>query len=266
MRRAAALLLALVLAPGCGWFSRPSTWEEWLNEAPAAWKAGNYAKVFELCSNAFDAAHLAKQGAKAVLALECMAEASTREEKPEKAFPAYAIVLRDYAADVFRSGSGLRLRNNYGANLVNAGEKQAGLAMLEEALDADEGTIYHSSGNYRLRMFVVANLARAARVFADTPIGIRVSSEILFEIENHLVNERFRQNMHLTLGTADALLAIAELVRLRGDPARAEEIVANAREQRTIEDVLLEGQQRRPQCEPRIIRALSITSCYAEVK
>ena len=261
-----ALLLALLCVPGCGWFSRPSTWEEWLNEAPAAWKVQDFAKAFELCSNAFDAAHKAKQGAKAVLALECLAEASTREEKPEKAFPAYAIVLRDYEPDVLKSGSGLRLRNNYGANLVNAGEKQAGLEMLVEALDADEGTIYHSSSDYRMRMFLVANIARAARVFADTPTGIRVSSEILFEIENHLVNERFKQNMHLTLGTADALLAIAELVRLRGDPARAEEIVANAKEQRAIEDVLLEGRQRRPQCEPRIIRTLSITSCYAEVR
>lgn len=263
MRLAAALVLAL-LVPGCS--KSPSTWEEWLKDAPGAWKAGDYAKVFDLCSRAFDAAHKTAQGAKAVLALECMAEASTREGKPEKALTAYATVFRAYEADVLKSGGALRLRNNYGANLVNAGQKQDGVAMLEEVLDAYEGTPQHSSNNYRLRMFVVANLARAARVFADTPAGIRVSSEILSEIENHLVNERFRQNLPLTLGTADALFAIADLVRLRGDPAAAGELVAKAKEQLAIEDELIAGQQRRPQCEPRTIRALAITSCYTEVK
>ena len=268
MRRFAVLPFAFVLAlaAGCGKFSKPATWEEWLKDAPAAWQKQDFARAFDLCDHAFALAHQAANGPKAVLALECMAEAATQMGKPEMAFPAYETAMRAYDADMVTLGNALRLRNNFAVALVNAGRKHEGTAGFESALDAYEGTPAHSSANYRIRMLLVTNLARAARVFTDTDSGVRVSSEILREILNHLENERFRQNLPATLGTADALTAIAELVRLRGDPRYATELVAMAKEQRAIEDELLAGAQRRPQCEPVVVRALSFHSCYAQLQ
>ena len=134
------------------------------------------------------------------------------------------------------------------------------------SVDAYEGTPQRSKDKFRVRMQLVSNLARAVRVFPDSEQSIRVSTDILAEIQNHLDNERFRNNLPFTLGTADAMAAIAELIRLRGDPGAAEELVAKAKEQLVVEDAILAGQMRRLPCEPVTVRSLLIRSCYATVR
>lgn len=266
MRRALACLatLALLAAPGCT--RKPASWKEWIDEAPAAFKAEQFDTAFEHCRKAFDYATAEKSGPRAIAALECMAEAAGRAGRMERAFAAFETVLRDYDDDLRVSGAGLRLRNNYAVALVDAGRKQDGVNLLAETLDAYEGTPQRSKDNFRVRMQLVSNLARAVRVFPDSEQSIRVSTDILAEIQNHLDNERFRNNLPFTLGTADAMAAIAELVRLRGDPAAAEELIAKSKEQLAVEDEITAGQMRRLPCEPITVRSLLIRSCYATVK
>jgi tetratricopeptide (TPR) repeat protein len=266
MKRALAALAvaALLAAPGCA--RKPSSWKEWMDEAPAAMKAGNYAAMFDDCRKAFDYATVDKVGPQAVAALECMALAAENEGKIEKAFPAFEAVLRDFDEDLRISGGALRLRNNYGVALVEAGHKQEGVDLLDASLDAYEGTPQRSKDNLRVRLLLVANLARAVRVFPDSEPSIRVSTDILKEITNHLENQRYRNNLVATLGTADAMTAIAELVRLRGDPAYAQELLAQAKDQLAVEDEILAGEMRRIACQPVIVRSLVMRPCYASLR
>lgn len=266
MTRALACVaaLALLALPGCS--HKPSSWKDWIDEAPAAFKAEKYALAVEHCRKAFDYAVAEKNGPRAVGALECIAEAANRAGNMELAFPAFEVVLRDFDEDLRVAGSGLRLRNNYAVALVEAGRKQDGVNLLDQTLDAYEGTPQRSKDNFRVRMQLVSNLARAVRVFPDSEQSIRVSTELLTEIQNHVENERFRNNLPFTLGTADAMAAIAELIRLRGDPAAAEELKEKAKEQLALEDELLAGQMRRLPCEPVTIRSLLIRACYATLR
>ena len=150
--------------------------------------------------------------------------------------------------------------------LVNLGEKAGGVAQFEAALDAYEGSAYHSLLHYHVRMVLVANLARAARVFAEEQSGIRVSSVILDEIQVTLENERFNKNFAGTLGTGDALAAISELVRLRGDPKAAAELAEQAKEQQAKESAYLSSASRMPPCDQVIVRSLVMRGCYAVLK
>lgn len=257
------LATGLIAVPGCA--RKAASWKEWIDEAPAAFKAERYDRALEQCGKAFDYAVAEKNGPRAIGALECMAEAANRAGRMEATFPAFEIVLRDYDDDLRISGAGLRLRNNYAAALVDYGRKQDGVNLLDETLDAYEGTPQRSKDNYRVRMQLVANLARTVRVFPDSDPSIRVSTDVLAEILNHVENARFRKNLPFTLGTADAMAAIAQLIRLRGDPGAAEELMARSREQQAIEDEVLEGKMRRVPCEPVTIRSLMLRSCYAAV-
>jgi len=261
---AAAMALALVFAPGCQ--RKPASWKEWMDEAPATWKAQRFGETFEHCRKAMDYALEEKSGPRAVASLECMAEAATREGKVAKALPAFELVLRDYDADLRTSGAALRLRNNFAVAMVDEGRKQDGVDLFDSTLDAYEGTPQSSRTDYRVRMLLAANLARGVRVFPDSDASIRVSTEILDEIDNHLVTERFRKNPVATLGTAEAMAAIAELIRLRGDPRAANELAAKAREQLAIEDDVLEGQMRRIPCVNINIRSLVLRPCYASLR
>jgi tetratricopeptide (TPR) repeat protein len=265
MRAVLALVVATGLLAAAGCARKPASWKEWIDEAPAAFKAEQYTLALEHCRKAFDYALAEKNGPRAIGALECMAEAAQRAGKMEAIFPAFDTVLRDYDDDLRISGAGLRLRNNYAAALVDAGRKQDGVNLFDETLDAYEGSPQRSRDNYRVRMQLVANLARTVRVFPDSEESIRVSTVILAEILNHVENARFRKNLPYTLGTADAMAAIAHLIRLRGDPVAAEELMAKSREQQAIEDEVLEGRQRRVPCEPVTIRSLMLRSCYAAV-
>jgi len=260
----AALALAVCAVPGCA--RKASTWKEWIDEVPAEWKAERYDRAFALCTRALEHADSEKNGPRAVAALECVAEAATRLGKPEMALPAYESVLRDYDNDLRISGGALRIRNNFAVALVEAGRKQEGVDLLDASLDAYEGTPQRSLDNFRVRLQLVANLARAVRVFPDSDASVRVSTELLQEIENHLATSRFRKNYSFTLGCAEAMAAIAELIRIRGDPRHAEDLLAASRDQLAIEDEVLAGKMRRIPCEPVTIRSLVLRPCYATLR
>ena len=258
------LVLSLLVPAGCS--RGPQNWRQWIDQATAEFKADRPAKAFEACDNAWMAAVKEKDAKQAVAAYECLWEAALRMGHPEKAFPAFRRILAEYDSALLESGAGLRHRNNFGVALVNLGEKAEGVAQLEAALDAYEGSAYHSTFHYRVRMLIVANIARAARVFAEEQSGIRVSSVMLDEIQATLENERYARNVAATLGIGDALAAISELVRFRGDPKAAAELLEQAKEQQSIESAYLEGAPRTPPCDQVITRSLVLRACYAVLR
>lgn len=267
VRTIARFLLAfaiLGLAAGCK--RGPSSWKEWMDEAPAAYRASQWDKAFEACGKAYQVALENANGPQVIAAYECMADTARLTGKAERAIPAFATILAKYDKDLQKSGGALRMRNNHSVALVEAGEKREGIALLASTLDAYVGTPFDSKLNYRLRMTLVENLARATRVLPEEDAGVRVSSEILAEILSHLENERFRKNEINTIGSGDALAAIADLVSQRGDPKYGSELAAMAREQRKVEDELLEGQPRRMPCESLTVRSLVMKPCYAILK
>lgn len=255
------LLLSLLVPAGCS--RGPHNWRQWIDQATVEFKAERYGKAFEACDNAWREAMTEKSAPQVVSAYECISEAAVRLGQPEKTFPYIRTILANYDRAMLESGSGLRHRNNYAVALVKAGEKQEGVAQLEAALNAYEGSAFHSSNNFRQRMVLTENLARAARVFADEKAGVNVSSVMLDEILAHLELYRYRQDVAATLGAGDALAAIADLVRLRGDPKAADDLMAQAREQQSIESSFLDGQPRAIPCDQVIVRSLVLRSCYA---
>lgn len=235
-----------------------------MDQATPPFKAQQFDVAFAHCRKAYDYAVAEKKGPQALAALECMAESSARIGKPELAFPFYEAVLRDYDTSVREASAGLRLRNNYGVALVQIGEKARGVKVLEEALDAYEGTPQASRENYRARMLLVTNLAKAVRVFADGDTGIRMSTDMLAEILNYLENARFRKQEPSTLGTGDALAAISELVRIRGDVRHAAELAEQAKEQLAVE-TSLSDEIRRPPCDYVALRSLTFRPCWVQL-
>ncbi|APV48524.1 hypothetical protein BWI17_01765 [Betaproteobacteria bacterium GR16-43] len=267
MRTAAHCLLAFALACSAAGCKRgPSSWKDWIDEATPHYRASQWAKAYEACEKAYNVALETSNGPQVVAAYDCMAETARLMGTPGKANAAFAPILAKYGTDLQKSGAGLRLRNNYGVALVEVGDKRDGIAQLEAALDAYPGTPFESKINYRLRMTLIENLARAVRVLPEEDAGVRVSSEMLAEILSTLENARFQKNEITTIGSGDALAAIADLVRLRGDPKYAAELAAQAKEQRALEDTLLEGQLRRMPCESLSVRSLVMKPCYATLK
>ena len=266
MSSALRIVLVFLLLVPAGCSRGPQNWRQWIDQATAEFKAERPAKAFEACDNAWMAAVKEKDAKQAIAAYECLSQAALLLGKPEKTFPAFRKILAEYDRALLESGSGLRHRNNFGVALVNLGEKAEGVAQLEAALDAYEGSAYNSMLHYHVRMLIVANLARAARVFAEEQSGIRVSSVILDEIQVTLENERFNKNFAGTLGTGDALAAISELVRFRGDPKAAAALAEQAKEQQANESAYLSGAPRTPSCDQVIIRSLVMRGCYAVLK
>ena len=256
------ILLSLLLLLPAACSRGPSNWREWIDQATTEFKLGAPGKAFDACNKAYEAAVKDGDAQQVVSAYECLEEAAIQQGKPERALPIFRTVLAKYDSALLKAGSGLRLRNNFAVTLVNQGEKAEGVAQLEAALDAYEHSVYHSSKNYRQRMLLVENLARAARVFTEEDSGIRVSSVILDEIVNDLENARYKKNFGPTIGAGDALAAIAELVRMRGDPQGAKDLAAQAKDQQMQEDDYLAGQPRRIPCDQLIIRSLVLRRCY----
>lgn len=261
-----AFLLCLILPAACS--RGPQNWRQWIDQATAEFKADRPAKAFEACDNAWKDAVKEKNAPQAILAYECIYEAAVRLGQTEKTFPYFRTILSTGAYDsaMLESGSGLRHRNNFGVALVRAGEKQEGVAQLDTALDAYAGSAFHSSNNFRQRMVLTENLARATRVFTEEAAAIKVSSVMLEEILVHLEGQRYRNDVSTTLGAGDALAAIADLVRLRGDPKAADELAKQALEQQSMETHFLDRQPRTIPCDQVIIRSLVLRACYAVLR
>jgi len=244
----------------------PSSWKDWIDEAAIAYRASQWPRAYESCEKAYNVALEAANAPQLIAAYDCMADSARLMGTPAKANAAFVPILGKYDADLLKSGTALRLRNNYGVALVEIGDKREGIAQLLATLDAYPGTSSDSKLNYRMRMTLIENLARAVRVLPEEDAAVRVSSEMLAEILSATENARFLKNEITTIGSGDALAAIADLVSLRGDPKYAFELAAQAKEQRTLEDALLEGQLRRMPCELFSVRSLVMKPCYATLK
>ncbi|QJR13809.1 hypothetical protein [Usitatibacter palustris] len=261
MRFAAALLLLFLLA-GCEQWFPPKKWEESITRATDAWNKREYTKAAELCAVALQQAMGARDPAKVMPALECLAEATWLEGKPLKANVALAQVQAEFPTDFAAWAGRHRLRNNDAVALLEAGRKADAIAAFEAALDANVDSPAHSSNDYRARMVIVTNLGRLGQPEPEGPLGVRLSTEILTELRQRLL--RYEQQTPLMLqGMGEALVPIAEIVRQRGDPREAEELLAIAKERREADVESLGANQL--VCSKFTIRLLAFESCMREV-
>lgn len=244
----------------------PRTYEDAMKAAGPAFDAGDMAKAFTLCQRALELADKVGNGSRTVWALECVAEASLRMGRPEKAFAAYATVIGTYDGDLKMTIGRLRLRNNYGVALYNAGRKKEGITTIVAALDAYAGTNRSSSfwADFSRRMRVVTNLARATMSDASSPVAERLVGELADEIVARMTTAAVR---NLDPGGPEALSAIADLARARGQAARADELAALAGERQAAEAAALAGVARaRRECDTVRVAGISIETCLQKIK
>lgn len=207
-----------------------------MTAAAPGYAAGDMATAFTLCQRALELADRAGNGFKAIFALECVAAASQRMGKPEKALPAYAKVIGTYGADLSTFLSRLRLRNNYGVALYKAGKRAEGITVIEEGIGTFEGSPaspypYHL---FPQRMFLVANLAHAVRDDPQGEVATRLTGGIAQVIEAAI--EQSGDGVDLVMNSARALAAIAELEHSRGQVARADALAQLAAQRQMTED------------------------------
>jgi hypothetical protein len=266
MKRLAAAMVAvaLVLAPGCS--RKPSSWKDWMDEAPAAWKAERFDEAFEHCRKAFDYAVAERSGPRAVGALEVHGRSRGAAGEDGEGAPGFrggAARLRRRPARLGRRAApAQQLRRGAG----RGGRKQEGVDLLDASLDAYEGTPQRSLDNFRVRMQLVSNLARAVRRVprqrrrrADLdghPEGDREPPRERALPQQPAVHARHRRRDGGDRGAHPAA----------GDPRSAEELLGQAREQLAIEDGVLGGQMRRIPCEPVSVRSLVLRPCFATLR
>jgi tetratricopeptide (TPR) repeat protein len=264
--RYAAIACAGLLLGACDSRTGPKTYEEAMKAAAPAYEAGDMAKAFTLCQRALELADKAGSGFNAIFALECVAAASLRMGKPEKASPAYAKVIGTYGTDLSKFLSRLRLRNNYGVALYNAGKRADGIKVIKEAIEPFEASP-NSPYPYFLfpqRMFLVANLAHAVRDNPQGEVATRLTGAIAQVIEAAI--EQSGEGVDLVMNSAKALAAIAELERKRGQVARADALAQLAAERQVAEDQVIATRPRygyTRECDHYGSRhPLSIESCF----
>jgi hypothetical protein len=262
IRYAAIACTGLLLGACAG----PRTYEEAMTAAAPDYVAGDMAKAFTLCQRALELADGTGNGSQAIFALECVAAASLRMGKPEKALPAYAKVVGTYGTDLSKFLSRLRLRNNYGVVLYNSGKRADGIKVIDEGIGAFEGSPaspypYHL---FPQRMFLVVNLAHAVRDDPQGEVATRLVGGIAPVIEAAIVQSG--EGVDLVMNSARALAAIAELERTRGQVGRADALARLAAERQTAEDQVIATRPRygyTRECDHYGSRhPLSIESCF----
>ena len=258
----AALACAALLLAACDSLFGPKTYEEAAKAAAPAYKAGDMAKAFKLCQRAVEIADKVGHGGKAINALDCAADAALRMGKPEKALPAYAAVLGTYDSDLKSHPSRFLLHNNHGVTLYNAGKKAEAINTIERAIDTYEAT--SQSRAFHTRMRLVINLAHAAMDSPDSAIANRLAGEFAEEIEDRIAGST--HGVHLIMGGAEALDAIAKLVRKRGDGARADQLAAIAAEQQSAEDTIAaRSPTLQRECEKLYMIGGQFESCFRKI-
>ena len=260
--RIAAGLVAFALLAGCG--KLPRTYVESIEQATLAWNRNDMKKAFALCVHAFDLAIADRNVGKALEALECEAEAAWRLEQPLKAESHLRFVLNRFEPNLQTSAGAHRLRNNFAVALVAAGKRDEGREMLEATLDAYEGTASHSSNDYRVRMQLLTSLARLALDDPDGPLGVRLSTAILQEIQVRLDGDA-RYGNTTPPGEAPVLTHIAEITLKRGDPERAKALAELAKERREEEKERGIDPAAPRICHKLTVRLMAFSSCFREV-
>lgn len=251
---------------GCDTVLGPRTYDGAMKAAGLALDAGDMATAFKLCQRALELADKVGNGLRTVWALECVAEASLRMGQPENAFPAYATVIGTYDDSLKTTIGRLRLRNNYGVALYNAGKKTEGITAIAAALDAYAGTPYSSSFcvDFSRRMRVVTNLAHATMTHAGSPIAERLVGEVADEIVAPMARTPVGQ---LDPGASEALSAIADLARARAQAARADELATIASERQATEEAAMAGVGRaRRECDTMPVVGIPFETCLQKIK
>ncbi len=263
MKILAAAACAIALA-GCGKLPTQN-WAESIERATTAWKANDFKRVLQMCQRAFDQAIEAGAPARAIQAHECEAEAAWKLGKPELSFKNLEFLVTRYEKALAPEFGAIRLRNNRGVALIAQGKREEGLAAIEAAMDAYEGTPHHSANYFRVRMILVNNLLRLVVTEPESALGVRLSSQVLDEIERRIERDT-RLKAETPAGYAEALKLIAKIVSARGDPAAGKALAERARELKAEEDEMVAATRlESPLCHKLTIRLLAFTACYREV-
>jgi tetratricopeptide (TPR) repeat protein len=245
--RVAVLASMLMLLSACGKVFGPKTWEETLKAVAEAQAKGDHAKVLDLCSQAFEIWDKAGNGGRVYLALECLSDASVKTGKPAVELPRYASYFKSYAGELRNVPGILRLPNNYAIALEGASRRAEAIAALEEALTTYKG-MADFGDSYAQRMRVTRNLAKLYTSAGPGEVAASFAAATAAEIEKKVVNGS--GSVHLHMGSAAALDALADLLLRNGAAARSAEIAALAREHRV-------GEEEAARRSPRLARA-----CY----
>lgn len=224
---------AALLAAGCGKFGGPKTYDEAMKAAKAALAEGDTKKVHALCARALEIAEKIGNGSQAISALECYVETAARIGKTAATLPAYATVIGRYPKDLANTVSRFRLRNDYAMALHAAGKEDQAIAVLTEALSAYMGTGRAGWDTVWERMHIVRNLAKIHAKKGPSAASAAFAIEWADEIEAHVARNAGAYN--LRLGAGVALEALADLISVNNDPARAAATRAVAVEQKESE-------------------------------
>lgn len=259
-------MLLAVAAGGCDALFGPTSYEDAMRSAGPALQAGQMSKALRFCQSAFEFADKARNGSRAVLALDCMAAAIGPSSSAEQIRPAYAIVLDRYDSSLRNYGGRFRLRNDYGVALYVSGRQDEGIRVLAESLDAYSGTPYALTHHavFPQRMRIVVNLARASRSRPDGVDASRLLGPLADEIE--VVAGATGTADTAERRVAEALAALGELARSRGDAAKADVLAAKASERQALENgatQTLVGAK--PECHKIELFGTPIERCFARL-
>jgi hypothetical protein len=269
MTRAAALFILLAVLPaGC---SRkppppppPATSEAAMKASDDPFTRGEWGKVFALCELAVELADKEGKGGRALWALECMQDAAARMVPAPSTLKASEIAIRKYWPSLQGSGGRHRLPNNYAVMLYAAGRKAEAATVLSETIDAYTGSSLHSSGDFRARVVMVRNLARAVMDTPYDPNAEWLVREALPELEARLVPERY--GLHGNLGVGDAMAAIALLIEKRGAATLAAKVSEKAEARIAEETAFIAGRPDfTPYCQPVVVHGSEVRGCFLSI-
>jgi predicted small lipoprotein YifL len=271
MTRLAASLASLALAlavAGCGRKPPPppppATVAEAMKAAEAAFSRGEWSNVLASCERALELADKEGSGGKALLSLECMQDAAGRMKPVPSTLKASEIVMGKYAQVLRGSAARHRIPNNHAVMLHAAGRRDEAAAVLSEAIDADAGTGFHSSGDFRARVVMIRNLARASMDSPHGPLAEWIVREALPEVEARLDPER--HGLHANLGVGDAMAAIARLAEKRGAATFAAQVSEKAEARIAEETAFIAGRpDLSPYCPAAPLHGREVRACFQSI-
>lgn len=207
----ALALAALLGACGRG-HTAPASWEEAMQPLHELWTLSRWNAVFALCEHAFRYGERDGQG-RAVLALDCLAESSARQGKPERALPYFDKFFKEDRKQLQQVDALFRLANNHGVLLIESGKREAGIARLQEAFEAIADEPYSPSRrNFASpRAMIVKNLARAWYDRASEP-NVKAWVEEQGEWYRDYM-ERSQHTGQIAVGSSAALEALVVIGR-----------------------------------------------------
>jgi hypothetical protein len=271
LTRLAAGFLFLALAIAAAGCSRkppppppPATVAEAMKAAEAAFSRGEWSNVLASCERALQLADKEGKGGSALQSLECMQDAAGRMKPVPSTLKASEIVMGKYAQVLRGSAARHRIPNNHAVMLHAAGRHDEAAGVLSDAIDADVGTGLHSSGDFRARVVMIRNLARASMDSPYGPLAEWIVREALPEVEARLDPER--HGIPANLGVGDALAAIALLVERRGAATLAAKVSAKAEARMADETAFIAGRpDLSPYCPAVPLHGREVRACFQSI-